>query len=73
MATQGNMVTDAHHAHREAMEQIHQLLTRLQMGVDAQLTPASEALHWGHAGDAQRVASSLRQLSDQVFREGEYA
>ena len=32
-----------------------------------------EQINWGHAGDLDDIASRLREISDKVFREGEYA
>lgn len=65
--------SNAQVAHQASMVRIHELLARLQVGVDAELTPSSGTLHWGHAGDAKSIEATLQHLCDRVFREGEYA
>jgi hypothetical protein len=73
MQSHRNEASNAQIAHQSSMTRIHELLTRLQVGVDAKLIPTSETLHWGHAGDAKRIEVALQELCDRVFHEGEYA
>ncbi len=68
-----NEATNAQVAHQASMTRIHELLARLQMGVDTELTPTTGELHWGHAGDAKSIEAALQQIYDRIFREGEYA
>ena len=65
--------SNAQFVHQTSMARIHELLARLKVGVDAELTPSAGALHWGHAGDAKSIEATLKHLCDRVFREGEYA
>ncbi len=36
-------------------------------------SPLPDDIHWGHVGDIDETERQLRQISDRMFHEGEYA
>ena len=57
-------------AHKAAIDK---MLTRLQAlsAEDFKVDPTKT--HWGHVGDLENIAQKLREISDQTFKEGEFA
>ena len=53
---------------RELANRIADHLARLELGNDR-----PTGLHWGHVGDMGETVEGLRQVSDRMFDEGEYA
>lgn len=53
--------------------EIGAILARLQSAVDDHLGIVPENVSWGHVGDTAQIASQLREISDRLFHEGEYA
>lgn len=53
--------------------EIDALLARLQSLSDEHFGTAPDDVTWGHVGDLEDYAATLKQLSDRAFREGEYA
>lgn len=49
------------------------LLRRIEAELTAPLRNSTDGLHWGHVGDARARASALKEISDRLFQEGEYA
>lgn len=60
-------------AFADNMAEITVLLARLQSAADDHLGVAPEDVRWGHVADTGLIASQLREISDRVFNEGEYA
>lgn len=52
---------------------IHTQLQRLQTAADNHFDLSPEEIGWGHVGDLTHYAEKLRELTDCVFKEGEYA
>ena len=48
-------------------------LDRLQGAADNHFDLAPEEINWGHVGDLNHYADLLKNLTDSVFQEGEYA
>jgi len=51
------------------------LLKRIEVGLEKHDKEASLSggHHWGYAGDMERVKELLKQVSDMLHHEGEYA
>jgi len=61
---------NAMEAHAQKHAEIQALLTRIQQHYDA---PSPPSPTWAAVGDLAYSAEKLRQLSDRIFGEGEYA
>lgn len=53
--------------------EIDAALERLQKLSADHFNCSPDAVHWGHAGDLQRYAHLLKQITDIAFSEGECA
>ena len=53
--------------------EIDEMLARLQALSDDHFGFDPEAVNWGSVGSLEHVASDLREISDFLFGEGEYA
>lgn len=53
--------------------EIDSLLARLQQHSADHFGVNPDAVQWGHVGDLEHVLSHLREITDSVFKEGEYA
>jgi hypothetical protein len=49
------------------------LLDKLQTYVDNHMGYTPDEINWNHTGDAGRLLHQLTELSDWVFKTGEYA
>jgi hypothetical protein len=52
---------------------IDALLARIQGMSDDHFEVHPDLVHYGHVGDLANVAEKLQDISDSLFREGEYA
>jgi hypothetical protein len=53
--------------------EIDGMLTRLQALSADHFNVASEDVTWGHVGDLEYYAETLRRVTDTAFKEGEHA
>jgi division protein CdvB (Snf7/Vps24/ESCRT-III family) len=53
--------------------EIDTILARLQALSDEHFNANPNEIHWGHAGDLADMSKNLREITDRVFQEGEYA
>ncbi len=53
--------------------QIDAILKRLTEASADHFGMNPETVHWGHVGNLDDYAGKLKELSDRVFHEGEYA
>lgn len=53
--------------------EIDELLVRLQTASDDHFDADPDRLNWGDVGSITQLRATLRELCDQVFREGDYA
>ncbi len=53
--------------------EIDNMLARLVEVNDNHYEMNPDELHWGHVGDITGIAEDLKQITDSVFKEGEYA
>lgn len=53
--------------------EIDEMLSRLQGLSDAHFNFDPDAVNWGSVGSISSVASDLREITDFLFGEGEYA
>jgi hypothetical protein len=53
--------------------QIDSILERLKSAADDHFDTDPEKINWTDVAEISRVAEALQQVSDMVFREGEYA
>lgn len=55
--------------------ELKQECARLLHGIIGQFTDKSEPMNvnWGHVGDMAETRNELREISDRLFSEGEYA
>lgn len=49
------------------------LLQRLQQMRDDHFGVSPDAVTWGHVGDVTRYVTTLKEVTDAYFKEGEYA
>jgi hypothetical protein len=49
------------------------MLTRLQTLSGEHFNAHPDEIHWGHAGDLADMSTTLREITDRAFQEGEYA
>ena len=56
-----------------AKAEIDARLERLKSLSDDHFHANPDEIHWGHAGDVQRYANLLREMTDIAFSEGECA
>jgi hypothetical protein len=65
-------------AYRENAAEVHKLLARLTKAAEQNFDATfggvdGDRIHFGHVGSLGAVKVALREISDQVFREGEHA
>ena len=53
--------------------QVVEMLNRLQAEAAEHFGKNPDAIGWGDVGDIGAVEQALRQISDKVFKDGEYA
>ena len=53
--------------------EIDEMLARLQALSADHFNVASEDVTWGHVGDLEYYAETLRHVTDAAFKEGEHA
>jgi hypothetical protein len=53
--------------------EIDTILERLATLSAEHFNVAPDEINWGHVGDLERAAATLREISDRAFGEGEYA
>ena len=53
--------------------EIDTMLTRLQALSNDHFNAAPDEVTWGHVGTLERYAEHLREITDNAFKEGEYA
>ena len=50
------------------------LVERIHGAIESHdVSPDPESINWGHVGDMATTYIALRQISDRLFEEGEYA
>ncbi|MDE3017082.1 MAG: hypothetical protein KGI29_09235 [Pseudomonadota bacterium] len=57
----------------ESMRAIEAMMKRLRNDSAKMFTDNPKTVHWGHVGDMRRIEIKVKELSDLVFQEGEYA
>jgi hypothetical protein len=61
-------------AYMAAQTQALELAERIEAAIaNHDTVPAPEQINWGHVGDMNETIRQLREISDRLFAEGEYA
>lgn len=55
------------------VEFIKKMLNRLNSHAQTKLSKNADSINWGDVGEIMRLSESLLEISDRVFKEGEYA
>lgn len=57
----------------ESMRSIDATLERISTAKATMFSTDPNKVNWGHVGDMRRIELKLKELSDFLFNEGEYA
>ena len=57
----------------ESMAAVDATLKRISTAKATMFAHDPNTVHWGHVGDMRRIELKLKELSDFIFNEGEYA
>lgn len=57
----------------DSMQAIDAMLKRLRTVKAKTFATDPNKVNWGHVGDMRRIEIELKQFSDMLFNEGEYA
>lgn len=69
MATKNQQrIENAYYSHRR---EIAKHLAKIETGLKEHAKDSDR--HWGHVGDLEHVAAELKEISDWINNEGEYA
>jgi len=55
------------------VDEAKNLLSELQSYFDDHMEVSSDDVHWGHVGTAEYYLQHIKEISDRVFKRGEYA
>ena len=57
----------------DKVKTINTLLARIEEAVAADFFKAEREKHWGDVGDLAYIEEQLQRITDQIYKEGEFA